>query len=176
MKFQFTCSVQRSQALQDHDQKHSRAVLLNSWQQLYLTKALKEWFPSVTPYGIKHETSQLTPRSGIFHHMRAGCFENLFGWFWLFLFKLWFVEIFHAKSIYTYLIVIKKLCHTCLVLGEKQIHEIGKNNPHTMIFSHQFRRVSFNNSHLLLVNYWQQFAWVRQGSLKTGVSFLRLHV
>lgn len=100
MKFQFTCSVQRSQALQDHDQKHSRAVLLNSWQQLYLTKALKEWFPSVTPYGIKHETSQLTPRSGIFDHMSTGCFENLFGWFWFFfyLFKLWFIKIFHAKK------------------------------------------------------------------------------
>lgn len=142
MKFQFTCSVQRSQALQDHDQKHSRAVLLNSWQQLYLTKALKEWFPSVTPYGIKHETSQLTPRSGIFHHMSWVFWEYV----WLvliffYLFKLWFVEIFHARSIYTYLIVIKKLCHTHLagtspLLGEKQIHEIGKNNPHTMIFSH----------------------------------------
>lgn len=85
MKFQFTCSVQRSQALQDHDQKHSRAALLNSWQQLYLTKALEEWFPSVTPYGIKHETSQLTPRSGFFDHMRPGCFENLL-WLVLFLF------------------------------------------------------------------------------------------
>jgi len=81
MKFQFTCSVQRSQALHDHDQKHSRAVLLNSWQQLYLTKALKEWFLSVTPYGIKHEPTQLTSRSGFFDHMRAEYLENSFGWF-----------------------------------------------------------------------------------------------
>jgi len=87
MKFQFTCSVQRSQALQDHDQKHSRAVLLNSWQQLYLTKALKEWFPSVTPYGIKRETSQLTPKKWLLCPLESWAFlENLFCQFCFFLF------------------------------------------------------------------------------------------
>lgn len=141
MKFQFTCSVQRSQALQDHDQKHSRAVLLNSWQQLYLTKALEEWFPFVTPYGIKHETSQPTPRSGFFDHMRAGCFENLF-WLVLFLFVLFKLLIYKDLSFWKHFhlaVAEKEQWHTYLagmspLPGEKQIHEMGKNNSHTMIF------------------------------------------